>query len=284
MYNPPVNLLDIRNSLEQTAHSAGIINGPRKARYIFEHYTGLTTEDLYTLGDDYQLQPWKIAQMHRALKRLIEGVPVQLIIGYTFFYESKFICRKGVMIPRPETETLVDTAIRKLDELHHPSRVLDLFTGSGIVAISLAKSRPEHKYFASDRSRKAINLARLNASRLDVDIVCRVGDMFTPFAPDNHMFDIICANPPYIPTGDLRRLPLDVRIGDPRDALDGGPDGLAFHRRLAREAGQFIKPGGYLIVEMGYDQRKPVKELYKPRRLEFVKDLWRKDRVYIVSY
>lgn len=188
------------------------------------------------------------------------------------------------MIPRPETETVVDAAVTELDSRDDQCRVLDLFTGSGIIAISLARARPSHIYFGGDKSRKAINLAKANASRLGVDIDWRVGDMFAPFADVGERFDIICANPPYIPTAELKRLPLDVRTGDPKEALDGGKDGLRFHKRLVREAADWMNPGGCLIVEMGYDQRKQVRELFRPGKVEIIRDLWRKDRVYVVRF
>ncbi len=283
-YNPTVNILEARHNLIRKAKDAGIVNAERKAHYIFEHYTGLALEDIYLYCDEYQLQPWKYAQMIRAVNRLIKGTPVQLIIGYTHFYDHVFLCKKGVLIPRPETETLVDTAISEIDKMKGPLRILDLFTGSGVIAISLAKARPRHEYIATDLSRKAINLASKNASRLDAPIECRTGDMFSLLKPGGDGFDIITANPPYIPSKDLKNLPLDVRSGDPEQALDGGRDGLIFHKRLACEAGKWINPGGCLIVEMGFDQRNPVKAIFKPKKLEFIKDLWRKNRVYIARY
>ncbi len=279
-----MNLFDVRTRLERIALDAGIVNAERKARYIFEHFTGLTTEDLYRIGDEIILQPWKYAQMVRAMRRLIDGTPVQLILGYTNFYNDIFLCRKGVLIPRPETETLVDAAIAEIDSRITPLRILDMFTGSGIVAISIAKARPGHAISGADILRRAINLAKENASRIGIDIDWRTGDMFAPFSKRTDRFDIITANPPYIPSGDIRGLPVDVRKGDPREALDGGRDGLRFHRRLAREAGGYLNAGGCLIVEMGYDQRKAIARLYKPHKVRFTRDLWRKDRVYIVRY
>jgi release factor glutamine methyltransferase len=279
-----MDLFKARAKLERIADDAGIINGVQKAQFIFEHFTGLTKEDLYHFGHEYQLEGWKFAQMARAVNRLIKGTPVQLIIGYTHFYDHTFLCRKGVLIPRPETEALVDAAIAEIDSRNVPLRILDLFCGSGIIAISLAKARPQHQYFAGDLSRKAVNLAKANSSRLDAPVQWRVGDMFAPFADRYDGFDIITANPPYVPTSEIKRLPADVRLGDPREALDGGRDGLKFHRLLARDAAEWFKPGGCLIVEMGFDQRKAVRQLFKPAKLKFMKDLWRKDRIYIARY
>jgi release factor glutamine methyltransferase len=279
-----VNLFDARTRLERIALDAGIVNAERKARYIFEHFTGLTVEDLYRYGDEIILRPWKYAQMVRAMNRLVTGTPVQLILGYTHFYNDIFLCRKGVLIPRPETETLVDVAVAEIDSRYNPLRILDIFTGSGIVAISIAKARTGHAIHGADISRRAINLAKANASRIGVDVDWRAGDMFAPFSKRAEPFDIITANPPYIPSGDIGRLPLDVRRGDPREALEGGRDGLRFHRRLAREADGYLNAGGCLVVEMGYDQRKAIVQLYKPRKVRFTRDLWRKDRVYLVRY
>jgi len=279
-----VNILEARHSLVRKAKDAGIVNAERKAHYIFEHYTGLALEDIYLYGDEYQLKPWKYAQMIRAVNRLVNGTPVQLILGYTHFYDHVFLCKKGVLIPRPETETLVDTAISEVDKRGEALRILDLFTGSGIIAISIAKARPMHEYFAADLSRKAINLAKRNAEIIGASIECRAGDMFSQFKPGGDGFDIITANPPYIASRELKGLPLDVRSGDPKEALDGGRDGLMFHKRLAREAGKWINPGGCLIVEMGFDQRNRVKTIFKPKKLEFIRDLWHKDRVYITRY
>ena len=157
-------------------------------------------------------------------------------------------CAPGVLIPRFDTEILCREALARM---RGEARVLDLCTGSGALAVAIAHARPQARVFAGDISPDAIKLARENAARCDVRVDVRPGDLFAPFACER--FDVIVSNPPYIPAGELPGLQAEVQR-EPALALDGGPDGLDFYRRIAAEAPAHLTPGGWLLLEIGSDQ------------------------------
>ena len=188
------------------------------------------------------------------VERLKRHEPIQYILGVAEFYGLQLNVKPGVLIPRPETETLVETALALLpaDADPSPYRVLDLGTGSGAIILALAAERPGHLYVASDRSPDAVRQAKENAGPSGVDFFC--GDWFHPLRPAAAPFDLILSNPPYIPTKDIDGLQVEVRAYEPRLALDGGRDGLSSLRRLIREAPERLRAGGHLLLEIGCDQ------------------------------
>jgi release factor glutamine methyltransferase len=214
--------------------------------------------------------------------------PVAYITGSREFWSMPLAVNPSVLIPRPETECLVEAALAALPEsAPSPGRILELGTGSGAAILALAKERPRHRFVATDRSMAALLTARANARRLALDprVDFLVGDWFAPFRPCG-AWDVIVSNPPYIPTSVLADLAPEVAAFEPRQALDGGPDGLSCLRRLVTEAPAHLAAGGVLILEIGADQRRSVADLARKtaayRHIDFRTDYAGRDRVAIL--
>src|SRR6185503_14830203 len=193
------------------------------------------------------------------------GEPVAYIRGEKEFYGRVFHIDKRVLVPRPDTEILVETALRRSTASSMGSRYLDLCTGSGCVAVSLARERPTCKVFAVDLSPDALDVAVENAIRLGAafQMAFLRGDLFEPLGGFAGLrFELITANPPYITDPEFATLPADVRGFEPRLALTGGPDGLAVLRRVVTGARPRLRSGGVLAVEMGAGQAEGVKALF----------------------
>ncbi|HSK68486.1 MAG TPA: peptide chain release factor N(5)-glutamine methyltransferase [Candidatus Limnocylindria bacterium] len=185
--------------------------------------------------------------------------PLQYVLGRAAFMGRDFLAEPGVLIPRADTETLCELAVRL-----SPPRgdALDLCCGTGCLGVSLKLARPGLNVFAGDLSPRAVSLARRNAALHNVDMDVREGDLFAPFA--GQAFDAILCNPPYVPTGELAGLQEEVRR-EPGMALDGGEDGLSFYRRIIAEAPVHLRPGGWLLLEVGDGQAAAVAALLPPK-------------------
>ncbi len=190
--------------------------------------------------------------------------PLQHIIGSTSFCGLELAVNKHVLVPRPETELLVETAWTFLQSLPGEPAALDFGTGSGCLAIALAVNCPAVQITAIDICEDALAVARRNATANNVPsrIDFRLSDGFAD-VPRASRFNLIVANPPYIPGADIAGLEPEVRDFDPRQALDGGADGLDFYRRLSREAGEFLAAGGRIMLEFGDGQADAVKKLFE---------------------
>ena len=188
------------------------------------------------------------------LERRLKHEPVQYITGEQEFCGIKFHVRPGVLIPRPETELLAEAVFRSASG----KRVLDLCTGSGCIAVTVAKLGSPSFVAAADCSEAALKIAKENAALQDAEISFFCGDLFEPV---EGTYDIIVSNPPYIKSGIIRELMTEVRDFEPELALDGKADGLYFYRRICAEAKEYLNPGGRLMFEIGYDQGTEVSEL-----------------------
>jgi len=205
------------------------------------------------------------------VKRRSQREPLQHILGSTSFCGYEMAVNRSVLIPRPETELLAELGWKFLNELSAAGQgelsALDLGTGSGCIAIALAAKCPGAKIYASDISAEALGIARENAAKNGV--VERVefleGSVFET-VPAGVRFDLIVSNPPYIPSAEIETLAPEVRDYDPRSALDGGPDGLDFFRRLGLEAGNFLKPGGKLMVEFGDGEAEAIRGILEQQK------------------
>jgi release factor glutamine methyltransferase len=227
------------------------------------------------------------ALLEELLSRRIKGEPVSYIVGRKEFWSLRFRVSSPVMIPRPQTETLVETALQVFPTGSSPS-ILEIGTGSGAIAIALATEFPGTFIVATDISSQALSVARENASACGVASITFVqGCLYDPLHGGGRGFDLIISNPPYIPTGELSHLPAGIRDYEPRCAFDGGIDGLEFYRKIAGQAHQYLKPGGYLLLEVGDKQSADVCEIisltgsYSPA--ETVKDLLGIERVVKAS-
>lgn len=233
------------------------VDNPRlDAEVLLSWVLGVDRHYLY-LDRDKQLKPEELEAYRKAVARRAAGTPLHYITGYREFMALEFAVSPAVLIPRPETEILVEHAAvflnRRASRLR---RAVDLGTGSGIIAVCLARMVEDVIVWAVDSSSAALDLAAKNARRLGVadKITFIEGDLFKPL--ERHLkpgfvVDVVVSNPPYIPTGDMPKLPTDVQA-EPGRALDGGPDGLAFYRRIVPGAMPFLAEGGMLALEVGY--------------------------------
>lgn len=193
--------------------------------------------------------------------------PLQYLLGYQEFWSIPFKVDSRVLIPRPETEHLVEEGISILSK--NPSErspvVLELGTGCGAIAISLARELKNLTMIATDLSKEAIEVAKENARDSGVmdRILFLVGDLFEPFSPFKRPFDLILSNPPYIKNSEIDRLAREIKDYEPLMALKGGEDGLHFYRRIISEAPHYLKEGGWLLLEMGEGQGERVSELFE---------------------
>ncbi len=214
------------------------------------------------------------------LARRRQGEPVAYLLGRREFFGLDLRVTRDVLIPRPETELLVELALAHLPP-EVPAEVLDLGTGSGAIALALAHARPAARLTAIDRSARALAVARDNARRLGLERVRFLeGDWFSPL-PAGMRFDLIVANPPYVAVGDPHLAEGDLRF-EPATALVGGADGLAALSTIIAQAGQWLAPGGSLWLEHGYDQAAPCRSLLERAGFEAVashRDLAGQERV-----
>jgi release factor glutamine methyltransferase len=236
------------------------IESPRLcAEVLLSHQLKKSRVELY-LAFDQPLSSSEVAGYRSLVKRRIRREPLQYITGHKEFWSLEFFVSPMVLIPRPETELLVEEAIRLRDRnlLSNSSKpmILDLGTGSGAIAISLAKEIEGATIWASDISFEALAVARKNAKLHNLDKRIRFcqGDLWQPFLNSSCPFDMIISNPPYIPAEAFKTLPPEVSYCEPRIALDGHENGMHFIKRIIEEGGAYLKPGGWLLIEMDPDQ------------------------------
>jgi len=212
----------------------------------------------------------ELARFREMVKRRRAHEPVAYILGEREFWGRVFRVDRRVLVPRPDTETLVEAALERTRYVSMSMRALDLCTGSGCVAITLAKERPTSVVYATDASEEALAVARENALRLGAyNVVLRAGDLYAACAARagtadaSLRFDVITANPPYIARGEMPALQQDVRDFEPRLALEAGVDGLDVLRRVVAGAPAHLEAGGVLAVEVGAGQAPAVAELFR---------------------
>jgi release factor glutamine methyltransferase len=227
----------------------------RSAEWLLSAATGLSRVELYAYYDR-PLSPEERAALREGVRRRGAGEPLQYVTGEVAFRHIVVKVEPGVLIPRPETEVLVDAALPAIDEaiaMRGEALVADVCTGSGCIALAVAQERPLAHVVATDISRVAVGLASANAERLDlasrVDV--REGDLVAPLPHELlGSFDLLISNPPYVPSADVAALPEEVAGFEPHLALDGGLDGLAVFRRLLSEGREWLRENGMLAVEL----------------------------------
>ncbi|MFH2064568.1 MAG: peptide chain release factor N(5)-glutamine methyltransferase [Pseudomonadota bacterium] len=240
------------------------IDSPRMTAEILLALTLQTKRINLYLQHDKPLSHDELTRFKMLIKRRISREPVAYITGSKGFWTFDLEVTRDVLIPRPDTECMVETALALLPDrkTDPPKRILDLGTGSGAIIISLASERPSHEYVATDRFPAAAILAAKNAAKngLGEKIFFFCSDWFQGIHPQQ-TFDIIVSNPPYIPTETIASLAPEISRFEPRMALDGGYDGLSDIRKIIHAAPDYMKPEGYLLLEIGFDQMKPVSEI-----------------------
>ena len=216
-------------------------------------------------------------------------IPVQQLTHQAFFMGYEFYVNENVLIPRQDTETLVEEGLKCLEDVEKPE-ILDMCTGSGCILISLLLERQDARGAGVDVSPEALEVAKENASLLKVENRADFveSDLFSaPYfcekgGKEGGKYDILISNPPYIATEEIETLMEEVRLHDPRKALDGMEDGLYFYRKITKEAGKYLKPGGWLLYEIGCTQGEAVSEMLRNagfEKIQVVKDLPGLDRV-----
>ena len=277
-----MTIKELINQGNMMLKNEGIESPKNKARTIMQ-YTLKKPREYLIIYDNKEVTKQNREEYIKNIKRLIMGEPLQYIIGVQEFMKLKFLVTKDVLIPQPDTEILVEEVIEILKNIPNPV-ILDLCTGSGAIAIAIAKYVQNVKIYASDISKKALEIAKQNATLNGVrnNIKFIESNLFDKIKEEK--FDIIVSNPPYVPTNDIKKLPIDVQ-NEPHLALDGGKDGLDFYRKIAKEGYKYLNRQGYICLEIGYDQKNDVKKIIDNER-RYVetyckKDLCQNDRIIV---
>jgi release factor glutamine methyltransferase len=246
------------------------VDAPRlSAELLLAHVLSVPRIKLYT---DYErvLVQRDLTAFRSLVQRAGEQEPIAYLTGKAYFFNLEFEVGPGVLIPRPDTETLVENVLqlaRNTPGFEAP-RVLDLCTGSGCIAAAVAQRLKSATVLATDKSDTAVATAKRNLQRLGLSdrVTVEQGDLYEPLSRvvDAAPFHLILSNPPYVPTGDLEKLDRNVRDYEPREALDGGIDGLMLHRRILEGAVDRLVPGGRIYLEIAYDQGPGSREAASP--------------------
>lgn len=231
----------------------------RDAETLLLHHIGRDRAWLMAHGDE-DLAGCRAIGYQALLDRRFQGEPIQYIAGEAEFYGLPFRVRPGALIPRPETEHLVEKAVELARRLHHP-RIVDVGTGSGAIAIAIAHTLPHAKVTAIDLAPAAVQIARENALRNNVSVRFIEGDLLAPVLHER--VDLVVSNPPYVPQTDAPSLSVEVREYEPHLALFADKDGLGVYRKLIPQAARVLNPGGSLALEIGYGQSEAVSELLR---------------------
>ena len=279
--------MTIRETMKQgmiDLKTNGIEEPKLKARLLLQFILNKPRQYLLVY-DNEQLTLRQEVNYFKAIKKIINGIPLQHITHMQEFMKMNFYVDENVLIPRQDTEVLVEEVINVANKIN-AKKILDLCTGSGAIAVSLAKYIKDSQVTAIDISKKALNIAKLNAKNNEVEnqITFIESDLFKNIP--KLKYDIIVSNPPYIKKDIKKRLNKDVQK-EPKIALDGGYDGLDFYRKIIYKAYEYLKFHGYLCLEIGYDQKKDVIQLIdneeKYINTYSKKDLYGNDRIIITK-
>ena len=273
---PGTNVAQALSAAADILRAAGGADARRDAAALLMHTLGCDRSFLFT-HDEEVLAPDALALFRLAIERRAGGEPLQYITGRQEFYGLEFEVTPDVLIPRPETELLVEAALELLRGTRAP-RLCDVGTGSGCIPVALLSDRSDAEATGLDISPAALAVAARNAARHGVQERLRliVSDCFAALDPARERFTMILSNPPYVAADDLAGLQREVRDFEPRVALTPGGDGLSVIRRLVADAPQYLAPRGHLLFEIGFNQHAAVAQLIEPRTwtlLDVHKDL-----------
>lgn len=270
-----MTLAEALNMGRQDLEQAGIADFEPDAWYLLEYVCKIDKSQYY-LESEKELEEEKLQEYEVLLKKRAEHIPLQYIVGTQEFMGLEFKVNSHVLIPRQDTETLVEEALKVLEP---GMKVLDMCTGSGCIIVSLLKHKKGLLGTASDISKQAILIAKENAKQNQVEAEFVSSDLFKNITGS---YDMIISNPPYIPTEVIAGLMPEVKNFEPIEALDGKEDGLYFYREIAGEAKAFLNSNGYLYFEIGHDQGGRVAAIMEDngyRNVRVVKDIAGNNRV-----
>ena len=259
MTAPPLTLGGLRRQLATRFSAAGIDSPDLDAALLIAHALGLTTADVRLRGAD-AVAPEALPRIEAYAAQRLSGMPVARLVGEKEFWSFSFALSPETLVPRPDTETVVEAALATITDRAAPLRILDLGTGSGAILAALLVELPGATGIGVDQSEGAARTARDNLARAGLQGrgTVIVGDWASALGGG---FDLVVSNPPYIPSIDIVGLAIEVRENDPLAALDGGADGLSSYRIIAAEAPRLLKAGGHLVLELGIGQEAEVAAL-----------------------
>ena len=280
-------------NIRQIFKSNGIINSEGEAEILLSYSLKMSRSEIY-LDSDRLLKNIEKRQLEKKIQKRMEKIPLQYITKHQEFMGMDFLVEKGVLIPRPETEILVEEVIKKLKNYKFSNNlvVMDLGTGTGIIAVSLAKFIEDIIIYATDISKISLQVALRNAQKhaCKGKIIFLQGDLFEPFIGriKKNSLDGIISNPPYIDSYDFKSLTPEIKNNEPKIALSGGIDGLDYYRKIISKSPQYLKKNGFIALEVGINQSKIVRELIIRenniyQNIEIIKDYLGIERVVIAD-
>ncbi|MBI4744232.1 MAG: peptide chain release factor N(5)-glutamine methyltransferase [Actinobacteria bacterium] len=281
---------DILKMTDEYLNKKGISNSRLEAEVLLGNVTGMSRVELYVNFDRPVADEEKSAY-RKAISKRVNGEPLQHIVGLQPFRHINLKVKPEVFIPRPETELVVERILEISRQLSGRLKIIDIGTGSGAIALSLAYEILDSYIYAVDISETALDLARENA--LNLGLLGKVffikSDLFENIDKEVvSQVDIIVANPPYIPTNLIENLQIEVKDFEPKEALDGGKDGLGFYRRIIRDSSEYLKSGGFLVFEIGDGQSERIIKLLKDNncfeKIQLSKDYAGKERIISAVY
>lgn len=277
-----MNIKEIRKIAIENLIKSNIEDSNTKISILLQYLLSMSKTEIM-LHENMELDETQKEEIFKRVEEIIEGKPIQYITHHQEFMGLDFYVDENVLIPQPDTEILVEETIHMINRKNENIRILDLCTGSGAIAVSIenyALDRNIIKIYASDISAEALEIARKNAilNNEETNIRFIKSNMFENI---NDKFDIIVSNPPYIETQTIANLSKEVQ-NEPHIALDGGADGLDFYRIIAKEAKKHLNRNGWILLEIGYNQKESVSNLLQEEKYEnitCIKDLNGNDRV-----
>lgn len=260
-------LSELQKNITKTLLDGGIKTNSLDARIILKETFNFDEKELI-MNSDILISTSKVNEVKKILSRRLKGEPVSKIFRKRDFYDSTFLISDDVLDPRPETELIIDIANKYISENNYKS-FIDLGTGSGCIILSILKENKNIKGLGLDISLNAINIAKKNSSRLELEnhAMFLVSDWFSSV---KETYDLIISNPPYISSGEVRTLSKSVKNYDPLISLDGGQDGLKCYREIAKDANRIINKDGMVILEIGCNQAEDVIKIFEINKFKFL--------------
>lgn len=260
-------LSELQKNITKTLFDAGIKTNSLDARIILKETFNFDEKELI-MNSDILISTSKVNEVKKILSRRLKGEPVSKIFRKRDFYDSTFLISDDVLDPRPETELIIDIANKYISENNYKS-FIDLGTGSGCIILSILKENKNIKGLGLDISLNAINIAKKNSSRLELEnhAMFLVSDWFSSV---KETYDLIISNPPYILSGEIGTLSKGVKNYDPLISLDGGQDGLKCYREIAKDVNRIINKNGRVILEIGCNQAEDVIKIFEINKFKFL--------------